>query len=152
MNKKILLLIILIGISPVLQIFATSVGNMYQAYNDWMEDLSEMCEHSIEGIKLSNSFAAKQATWYWVDAALRKIEIELNSEALYLLSENNNDNHIEINICKNKINFVNNALTRLDEVISKIEKQFSIPAGQFKVRTIKFIESQKNNLSEKPSY
>ena len=143
MNKKILLLAALINMIPVLQVAAMSVENIYEEYSFWLEDFSEMCEGGLKEITLADSFANKQIMWYLIDGALWRTKMDLNEHISYVLTEENYPNYdLNIEIYKNKINFIKNAFAQLDDVVSLIEEQFSIPMGQFKIRAIEFAESQ----------
>jgi DNA mismatch repair ATPase MutS len=143
MNKNILLLAALIGISSLSQVTAISIENLHQEYNFWLEEFNEMNEGMLKEITLSDSFANKQVIWYLMDTVLHKEKMELTEGISYALTEKNYPNyHLTIEIYSNKIQAVNNALAQLDHAVSLVEKQFSIPSGQFKVKAIEFAESQ----------
>jgi len=143
MNKKILLLMAFISMNLILQVAPMSVENMHEEYNFWLEDLDEMQEEAIREITLSDSFANKQVMWYLMDAALHKEKTEFIEEIVHDLIKKNHPNYrLNIEICNNKINDINKALAQLDEAVLLIEKQFSIPSGQFKIKAIEFAENQ----------
>lgn len=143
MNQNIFLLAALIGMSSVLQVSAISIENLHQEYNFWLEEFNEMNEELLREITLSDSFANKQVMWYLMDTDLHQEKMKLTEEISYALTEKNYPNYrLDIEICRNKIKAINNALAQLDHAVSLVEKQFSIPSGQFKVKAIEFAESQ----------
>ena len=143
MNKKIVLLMAFMSMNIILQVAPMSVENMHEEYNFWLDDLGEMQEEAIREITLSDSFANKQVMWYLMDAALHKEKSEFIEEIVHDLIKKSHPNYrLNIEICNNKINFINKALIELDEAVLLIEKQFSIPSGQFKIKAIEFAENQ----------
>jgi hypothetical protein len=143
MNKKVLLLMAFISMNLVLQVAPMSVENMHEEYNFWLDDFNEMQEEAIREITLSDSFANKQVVWYLMDAALHKEKKDFIEELVYDLIKKSHPNYrLNIEICSNKINFINKTLIQLDEAVLLIEEQFSIPSGQFKIQAIEFAENQ----------
>ena len=142
MNRKILLLMALLSMNIVLKVAPMSVENMYEEYNFWLEDFNEMQEEMMREITLSDSFANRQVAWYLINAALCKEKEDFIEEITYDLINRSYPNYrLNIEICNKKISDINKALAQLDEAILLVEKEFSIPAGQFKVKAIEFAES-----------
>ena len=130
MKKLVLLLIALVCASFTLTSIATF--NSDHSYNYFIEG----CNSAIESAELSNSFAAKQVTLYNLDLYLNKLKIELQDELkqLYIREPiyGRWDDYVQIQKIENKIKAINIVFAKLNDAIAKIEKQFSIPAGQFK--------------------
>jgi hypothetical protein len=138
--KKILLFTALVCASSGLNVVA-SAETMDKDLSSWIEGLNYLCSSSIEGVLLSNSFAAKQCLWYSLDVDLNDLKTELQDEVARCCSQEGNDTQIQI--CESKIKAVDSALAQLDDAVSKIEKQFLMPTGRFKLEAVRFIESQK---------
>lgn len=51
-----------------------------QEYSKWIDSFNTEVQLSIEDIKLSNSFAAKQSLWHSLEFELYQIKAELNDE------------------------------------------------------------------------
>jgi hypothetical protein len=143
MNKRILLYVAFISINFILQVTPMSPENIREEYNFWLEDFNEMQEEALREIMLADSFINKQVTWYLMDAMYCKEKRDFIEELISNIMAKDYDHYrLNIEMCNNKINLINKALKELDEAILLIEKEFSIPYGEFKEKAIQFVESQ----------